>query len=133
MRANARICGNAWKDLQWGDISWSNYRSTDDGNGTDPGEFFPVNAGIFQMAYAPAPRFAFVNTLGLPTDLFVGCDGREAGHVGGRRDVLLSARGLHHAWRAVERQADQRRLTVRHRPPLHLPAGRIECPQPSNV
>jgi hypothetical protein len=31
------------------------------------GAAFPVGAGIFQMAYAPAPRFEFVNTLGLPT------------------------------------------------------------------
>jgi len=59
-----------------GDITWSNYRSTDDGDGTDTpvvgvpstrAKFFPVNAGIFQMAYAPPPRFEFVNTLGLPT------------------------------------------------------------------
>ena len=68
--------GNAWKDFQWGDISWSNYRSTDDGDTTDTptvgvpstrAKLFPVNAGIFPMAYAPAPRFEFVNTLGLPT------------------------------------------------------------------
>jgi major capsid protein E len=75
--------GNAWKDFQWGDISWSNYRSTDDGDGTDTpvvgvpstrAKFFPVNAGIFQIAYAPAPRFEFVNTLGLPTYSWVVLD-----------------------------------------------------------
>jgi major capsid protein E len=83
--------GNAWKDFQWGDISWSNYRSTDDGTDTPVvgvpstrAKFFPVNAGIFQMAYAPAPRFEFVNTLGLPRV------GREAGYVGGCRNILVT-------------------------------------------
>jgi hypothetical protein len=68
--------GNAWKDFQFGDITWSNYRSTDDGDGTDTpvvgvastrAKFYPVNAGIFQIAYAPPPRFGFSNTMGLPT------------------------------------------------------------------
>ena len=68
--------GNTWSSFQFGDINWSNYRSTDDGDTTDSpvvgvpstrAKFFPMNAGIFQMAYAPAPRFEFVNTLGQPT------------------------------------------------------------------
>lgn len=68
--------GNAWSNFQFGDITWSNYRSTDDGDTTDTptvgipstrAKFFPTNAGIFPIAYAPAPRFEFVNTLGLPT------------------------------------------------------------------
>jgi hypothetical protein len=63
-------------DLRFGNITWFNYRSTDDGDTTDTpvvgipstrAKFFPVGAGIFQMAYAPAPRMEFVNTLGLPT------------------------------------------------------------------
>lgn len=68
--------GNAWKTFDFGDITWANYRSTDDGDTTDTpvvgvpstrAKFFPLNAGIFQFAYAPPPRFEFVNTLGLPT------------------------------------------------------------------
>jgi hypothetical protein len=75
--------GNAWQDFQFGDILWSNYRSTDDGDGTDTpvvgvpstrAKFFPSNAGIFQIARAPAPRFEFVNTLGLPTYSWVVLD-----------------------------------------------------------
>lgn len=75
--------GNAWSNFQFGDISWSNYRSTDDGDTTDTptvgipstrAKFFPLNAGIFQMAYAPAPRMEFVNTLGLPTYSWVVLD-----------------------------------------------------------
>jgi len=68
--------GNAWETFDFGSITWFNYRSTDDGDTTDTplvgipstrAKFFPVGAGIFQMAYAPAPKFEFVNTLGMPT------------------------------------------------------------------
>jgi hypothetical protein len=66
--------GNAWETFDFGNITWFNYRSTDEGGATPTvgipttrAKFFPANAGIFQMAYAPAPRFEFVNTLGLPT------------------------------------------------------------------
>lgn len=63
--------GNAWETFDFGNITWFNYRSTDDGTTvgipTTRAKFFPVGAGIFQMAYAPAPRFEFVNTLGQPT------------------------------------------------------------------
>jgi hypothetical protein len=67
---------NAFQSFNFGSINWLNYRSTDDGDTTDTpvvgipstrAKFFPVGAGIFQMAYAPAPRMEFVNTLGLPT------------------------------------------------------------------
>jgi hypothetical protein len=67
---------NAFQSFNFGSINWVNYRSTDDGDTTDTpvvgvpstrAKFFPVGAGIFDIAYAPAPRFEFVNTLGMPT------------------------------------------------------------------
>lgn len=60
--------GGAWESFKYGNIIWHNYRGTD--NMTDiavpDGEvrFFPVGAGIFQRAQAPAERFEFVNTMG---------------------------------------------------------------------
>lgn len=74
--------GQAWKAFTFGNIMWQNYRSTDDyqpasggvagteaagivGVPSTHGCFFPLNAGIFQMAYAPAPRFEFLGTPGL--------------------------------------------------------------------
>jgi hypothetical protein len=83
--------GNAFGLFNFGGINWINYRSTDDADPTPPvgpqsgpgavgstanptatvgvpttrAKFFPINAGIFQEAYAPAPRFEFVNTPGL--------------------------------------------------------------------
>jgi hypothetical protein len=58
----------AWSAFKFGDILWVNYRGTDDNStvavAKDKAKFFPVGAGIFQMAYAPAERFGFVNTLG---------------------------------------------------------------------
>ena len=75
--------GKAWDTFDFGNITWFNYRSTDDANPTSSAtgtenvaavgiastraKFFPANAGIFHMAHAPAPRFEFVNTPGLPT------------------------------------------------------------------
>lgn len=60
--------GNAWESFNYGGITWINYRGTDDGStvavGTDKVKFFPAGAGIFQIAYAPAETFDFVNTLG---------------------------------------------------------------------
>lgn len=60
--------GIAWTAFTYGDITWHNYRGTDDGTttvvNTDKAKFFPVGAGIFQMAYAPAEPLEFVNTLG---------------------------------------------------------------------
>jgi hypothetical protein len=78
--------GNAWETFDFGNITWFNYRSTDDGDTTDTpvvgipstrAKFFPVGAGIFQMAYAPAPRMEFVNTLGLPTYSWVVTDDKR--------------------------------------------------------
>jgi Phage major capsid protein E len=84
---------NAFSIFNFGGINWINYRSTDDADPTPPvgpesgsgavgsttnptaavgvpttrAKFFPINAGIFQEVYAPAPRFEFVNTPGLDT------------------------------------------------------------------
>lgn len=66
--------GTAFSKMSYGDITFINYRSTDDGGATPTvgvpttkAKFFPVNAGIFQWAMAPGESFDFVNTLGLPT------------------------------------------------------------------
>ncbi len=60
--------GNAWESFPFAGIMWHNYRGTDDNStvavNTDQVKFFPVGAGIFQVAHAPAERFEFVNTLG---------------------------------------------------------------------
>lgn len=60
--------GNAYETFRYGSITWINYRGTDDGTtvavGSDKAKFFPVGAGIFQTALAPAERFDFVNTPG---------------------------------------------------------------------
>ncbi|HYD30027.1 MAG TPA: major capsid protein [Azospirillaceae bacterium] len=69
--------GNAYEQFRYGGITWINYRGSDDGKvavGTDKAIFFPANAGIFQMAYAPAESFDFVNTLGLPLYSWVEMD-----------------------------------------------------------
>lgn len=63
--------GNAYESFMYGGINWINYRGTDDGTtiavGTDKAKFFPVGAsGVFQVAYAPAETFEFVNTPGRP-------------------------------------------------------------------
>lgn len=62
--------GNAWEFFGYGGITWVNYRGTDDGStvaiNTDKARFFPAGAGIFQIAYAPAETFDFVNTRGRP-------------------------------------------------------------------
>ena len=60
--------GNAWESFRYGSITFSNYRGTDDGSTVavppDKCKFFPVGAGIFQRAQAPAETFDFVNTPG---------------------------------------------------------------------
>lgn len=60
--------------FSYGGVLFVNYRGTDDastvGVNTDKCKFFPVTqvgaTSIFQMAYAPAERFEFVNTPGQP-------------------------------------------------------------------
>jgi hypothetical protein len=61
--------GNVWSEIfYFGDIGFFNYRGTDDNStvaiSTDTCRFFPINAGIFQWALAPAERFEFINTPG---------------------------------------------------------------------
>jgi len=62
--------GNAFQQFSFGNITFINYRGTDDGTtvsvGTDKCKFFPVGAGIFQEALSPGESFEFVNTLGKP-------------------------------------------------------------------
>lgn len=66
--------GLSFEQFQYGGILFINYRGTDDattvGINTDKVKFFPMpqiaGTSIFQMAYAPAERFEFVNTPGLP-------------------------------------------------------------------
>jgi hypothetical protein len=60
---------SAWENFTYGGINFTNYRGTDDNSTVAIADkkckIFPVNAGIFQMAYAPADeRFEFVNTPG---------------------------------------------------------------------
>jgi hypothetical protein len=62
--------GTAFGMLTYGNITFVNYRGTDDdsatvGVGTDKCKFFPVNApGVFECAYSPAEFLPFVNTPG---------------------------------------------------------------------
>ena len=60
--------GGAWESFKYGNIMWHNYRGTDDNStlAVPDGKvkFFPVGAGIFQRAQAPAEKFEFVNQLG---------------------------------------------------------------------
>jgi len=60
--------GKAWSAFRYGEVNFVNYRGTDDNStvavATDKVKFFPVGAGIFQWALAPAERFEFINTPG---------------------------------------------------------------------
>jgi hypothetical protein len=68
----------AWESFNFGGITWTNYRGTDDGSTVAvpaaKAKFFPVGAGIFQECYSPAEPFGFVNTPGLPTYSWVVTD-----------------------------------------------------------
>jgi hypothetical protein len=63
--------GGAFKDFDFADITWINYRGSDD-NATvkvadDKVKFFPIGApGVFQEAMAPGETMDWVNTPGLP-------------------------------------------------------------------
>jgi len=60
----------AWENFGFAGITFSNYRGTDDTSTVaipaDTCRLFPTNAGIFQVAYSPAEKFEFVNTMGQP-------------------------------------------------------------------
>lgn len=61
--------GMAWETFTYGGIQWINYRGTDDGAvgvATDKAKFFPIGAGIFQMALSPGESFDHVGQLGQP-------------------------------------------------------------------
>lgn len=59
----------AWEQLQYGGITFINYRGTDDNSTVaipvTKAKFFPVGApGVFQVAWAPGESFEWVNTPG---------------------------------------------------------------------
>jgi hypothetical protein len=60
--------GEVFHPFTYAGIEFINYRGTDDNSSvavpTGKCKFFPRNAGIFQIARAPAEKFEFVNTLG---------------------------------------------------------------------
>lgn len=60
--------GGAFETFKYGKIIFHNYRGTDDNSTvaipTNEAIFFPVNAGIFPVAQAPAEKFEYVNTPG---------------------------------------------------------------------
>ena len=60
--------GNAFGTFDFGNITWVNYRGTDDEDvGVAPSKvkFFPVGAkGVFQRALSPGESFDWVNTKG---------------------------------------------------------------------
>lgn len=75
--------GQAWQRFNYGDITWINYRGTDDGTTTlvhtDKAKFFPLGAGIFQTAFSPGETFDFVNTPGRPIyNMIIPDDDRNA-------------------------------------------------------
>ncbi|GBQ92104.1 putative phage protein GP20 [Acetobacter nitrogenifigens DSM 23921 = NBRC 105050] len=63
--------GTAFEAMDFGGISWFNYRGSNDNTtvavGTDKVKFFPAGApGVFQRALAPGEAAEWVNTLGKP-------------------------------------------------------------------
>ncbi|MEJ2803845.1 major capsid protein [Comamonadaceae bacterium PP-2] len=70
--------GRAFSAFTYGDITFVNYRGSDDGKvgiGSEKCQFFPVGLpGGFQMAYSPAEFLPFVNTPGLPVYALVVLD-----------------------------------------------------------
>lgn len=59
--------GNTYGTFTYGGITFINYRGSDDGVvgiNTDKVKFFPVGAGIFQIAFSPGESLDWVNTLG---------------------------------------------------------------------
>lgn len=63
--------GREWGEFRYGDVTFVNYRSTDDGTTvgipTDKCKFFPVGADIFRLAYSPGERFEHLGQLGQET------------------------------------------------------------------
>ena len=63
--------GQEWSSFRYGEITFVNYRGTDDGStlgvGTDKCKFFPLGAGIFRWAMSPGEQFDHLGTLGQDT------------------------------------------------------------------
>jgi hypothetical protein len=63
--------GQEWSSFRYGEITFVNYRGTDDGTtlgvGTDKCKFFPLGAGIFRWAMSPGERFEHLGQLGQDT------------------------------------------------------------------
>jgi len=63
--------GGAFETFKYGKIIWHNYRGTDDNSTvavpSGSAVFFPVGAGIFPVAQAPAEKIEFANTPGQET------------------------------------------------------------------
>lgn len=59
---------SAWESFNFGGLTWTNYRSTDDEStvavGTDKAKMFPVGSGIFKWAMSPGEQFDHVGQLG---------------------------------------------------------------------
>lgn len=69
LRTGLRIDGDNFGVFDYGNITWINYRGTDDGTtvavGTTKAKFFPIRTkGIFKQVMAPAEFMPFVNTPG---------------------------------------------------------------------
>jgi hypothetical protein len=61
----------AWETVQYGGITWMNYRGSDDGStlavDTNKCKFVPINVpGLFEVAFSPSESMPFVNTPGQP-------------------------------------------------------------------
>lgn len=58
----------AWETFNFGGITFTNYRGTDDGSTVavpaSKAKFFPAGSGIFQWAMSPGERFADLGTVG---------------------------------------------------------------------
>jgi hypothetical protein len=58
----------AWESFNFGGITWTNYRGTDDGStvavSAKKAKIFPVGAGIFKWAMAPGESFGDIGTEG---------------------------------------------------------------------
>lgn len=57
-----------WNSFRYGDITFINYRGTDDGStvtvGANKCKFFPLGSGIFQWAMSPGEKFEHLGTMG---------------------------------------------------------------------
>lgn len=69
LRGNSDGIGRAYGEFTFGDITWVNYRGTDDNTtvaiGTSKCRFIPVGIpDVFQSVYSPGESFEVVNTMG---------------------------------------------------------------------